>query len=114
MTSRVDTNLKQWQVVAKKKNSSFAITAIDGESAYNNQGGTGAIVGSLPAAKPGFGPYYFLVVAAQTLTVTPKSTDNIRGKAAGVSYSSATAGNLLKLLCIITGTWEIEVNIGFA
>lgn len=106
MTNRVDTNLKQWQVVSKIKTSAYSISALESSTAYCNTGATGAVVLSLPKAVPGLGPYYFLVTAAFALTVTPKSTDTIRGLALGASLSSAVVGTLYKLLCITPNFWE--------
>ena len=110
--SRVDTGLKQWQVVGKIKTSSFSVTANDGNGAFSNLAASGVITASLPAAKKGFGPYYFLVATAQTFTVAPKTGDTIRGKAVSTSISASTVGYLLKLVSIIDGFWEVEVNIG--
>lgn len=112
MGSRTDTNLKQWQIVGKVQNSSFSVAAIDGNTGYSNLGASGAITASLPAAKAGFGPYYFLVAAAQSFNVNPQTGDTMRGKAVSTGYTANTVGFLLKVICIVTGFWELEVNIG--
>jgi hypothetical protein len=46
------------------------------------------------------------------MTVAPQSVDTIRGKALGASVAASASGYLLKLLCLVDGTWEVEINIG--
>jgi hypothetical protein len=111
MTTRYNTNLKQWQIVAKAESANFAIAGTDSGTAFTNLGATGAITGTLPLAAPGL-EYRFFVAAAQTLTVAPRSVDAIRGKAAGASYAANTVGFYMKLSCIVLLHWEIEFNIG--
>ena len=111
MAVRSDTNLKQWQITPKAYSASFKLTGSDSGQASTNAGATGTITGTLPQALPGR-EYRFFVAASHTLTVAPQSNDSIRGKGAGASYAYGTIGGLLKLACIVKGTWEIEYNIG--
>jgi hypothetical protein len=111
MAVRFNTNIKQWQVLPKAYSANFSLTGNDSEQASTNLGATGNITGTLPQALPGR-EYYFFVASGHTLTVSPRSTDSIRGKGAGATYAYGTIGGLLKLVCIVQGTWEIEVNIG--
>jgi hypothetical protein len=111
MPIRNDTNIKQWQITPKGYSANFSLTGNDSRQASTNLGSAGAITGTLPKAIPGR-EYRFFVAVAHTLTVAPRSADSIRGKGAGASYAYGTIGGLLSLVCIVQGTWEIEINIG--
>lgn len=111
MANRNNPNLKQVQIVPKAKSASFSVTGIESGCCFTNLGATGNIVGTLPKAAPSL-EYRFFVAATHTLTITPRSTDSIRGKGAGASYAYGTIGGLIHLVCIVAGTWEIETNIG--
>lgn len=108
---RNPTNLKQWQITPKAFSANFSLAGTDSGMAATNLGATGNITGTLPQALPGR-EYRFFVAAAHNLTVAPRSADSIRGKGAGASYVYGVIGGLLKLTCIVHGTWEIEINIG--
>lgn len=78
-----------------------------------NLGATGTVTVTLPQAKPGNGPFYFFVATGgKTLNAKPALGDNIRGKAVNTAIASSTLASFLKLQCIITGTWETEINVG--
>lgn len=100
-----------WRHVDKTSN--YTIVGQDSRRGFTNKNAPGNIVLTLPAAKADNSLHYkFLVVAAHTITVTPKSTDTIRGKALGASAAAGTAGNFLSLICLTDGFWEPEINIG--
>lgn len=111
-------NKHTWRAIAKTR--SYSVQGQDTLGVFHNLNATGNITLSLPKAGnststavggPGL-EYEFLVSAAHTITVTPVSTDTIRGKATGASASNATVGNYLKLKCVIPGYWEVLLNNG--
>ena len=110
---RVLPALKSAQLGPKAFTASAKLRAIDAERVATNAGATGTITLTLPKAQPGFGPFYFFVATGgKTLTVAPATGDAIRGKAANATYSNSTLASLFKLICIVSGTWEIEINVG--
>ena len=110
---RVLPTLKAAQVVAKAYTANGALRAIDANRAATNAGATGTVTVTLPKAQAGSGPFYFFVATGgKTLTVAPATGDAIRGKAANATYSNSTLASLFKLICIVSGTWEIEINVG--
>jgi hypothetical protein len=85
----------------------------DTYQASTNLGATGTITLKLPKANAGSGPFYFFIAASgKTMNVQPATGDNIRGKAVNTAIANSTLAALLKLTCIVAGTWEIEVNVG--
>ena len=95
------------------KTASYTVTGQDSRRCMTNKAAPGNIVMTLPLAKAANMLHYkFLVVAAHTITVTPKATDTIRGKALGASAAAGAAGNLLCLACYTDGFWEPEINLG--
>lgn len=103
--------LGQKQVSVRHYSASAALIGDDSGMALSNEGAAGAITLSLPKANPG---YEFRIhnKVAQNIIVQPTAADNFRGKGAGVSMANAVIGGLFKLLCIDSGVWEIEYNIG--
>jgi hypothetical protein len=69
----------------------------------------GTITFTLPQAKAGYGPYFFLMQgAANIIKITPgNATDKISNLAAGASYTMAGSQSFLGLFCEVAGTWSI-------
>lgn len=103
--------LGQKQVGIRKYSASALLTGDDSGMCLSNEGAAGSITFTLPQAKPGY-EYRLFVQSAHSVVAQPQAADNIRGKGAGVSISYGTAGGLLKLICLTSGIWEIEYNIG--
>lgn len=111
--SRNDVQYEQWQIHSRSKTASYSVAGQDSRDCFNNLGATGSVTFTLPKAKGNGVEYYFLVATSQFLIVAPQSTDLIRGKAAGLSYSSSTQGNVIYVCTIVPGIWDIFYNNGF-
>lgn len=113
MPVRNDQPYKGFQTWPKAFTSNGALSGNDTYQASTNLGATGTVTVTLPKAQPGAGPFYFFVATGgKTLNAQPATGDAIRGKAANAAISSSTLASLLKVTCIVAGTWEIEVNVG--
>lgn len=82
------------------------ITAVSTGKAFHNLPATGAITVLLPLATTGT-RFIFLEASAHNMTITPISTDAIRGSGAGVSTVLSGLGQHLLLTCVVPGFWEI-------
>lgn len=110
---RNQTLFKGSQTWPKAFTANGSVSNNDTYQCSTNLGASGTVTITLPKALAGAGPFYFFVAASgKTLSVKPALGDNIRGKAANATISSSTLASLLKLQCIVAGTWEIEVNVG--
>jgi hypothetical protein len=90
-----------------------SLSGNDTYTACTNLGAAGTVTITLPKAQAGAGPFYFFVATnTKTINVMPALGDAIRGKAINTAYSNSTLGSLLKVTCIVAGTWEIEINVG--
>ncbi len=71
-----------------------------------NSGASGAVVFTLPSAKPGMS-LTATVIAAFNLTLDLPTGDTIRGLAtSGQTFSADAAGETLRLICVVPTVWE--------
>lgn len=106
---RVEARLRPTVIVAT---ASTAITTDQARfgAVVSNQGASGAVTFSLPAAEKGM-RVTALVQAAQELRLDPSGTETIGLPATGVQqaagkYVTADAvGESLELVCLVDGTW---------
>jgi Pectate lyase superfamily protein len=87
----------------------FTVEITDSNTSFVNNAATGTIVGSLPDAVAGYGPYIFTVTesAGQDIQVDPLGTDIIEGGAAGYSLELDNRGDSATLKCYAAGIWSI-------
>jgi hypothetical protein len=100
-----------YPLAVSAKTTSYTITATEGNRCFTNAGATAGVTFTLPdasSANVGF-HCYFLLEAAQSLTVQANGSNFIRiGTALSGSHGSATTstiGNTLHLVCTQSGMW---------
>jgi hypothetical protein len=110
---RQQTLFKGSQTWPKAFTANGKVSNNDAYQASTNLGATGTVTVTLPKATAGAGPFYFFIATGgKTMNVQPATGDAIRGKAVNTAISNSTLASLLKLTCIVAGTWEIETNVG--
>lgn len=113
MPDRNNNLFKGQQTWPKAFTANGSLSNNDTYTVCTNQGATGPVTVTLPKAYAASGPFYFFVAAGgKTLSAKPALGDSIRGKAVNTAISSNTLASLLKLQCVLPGTWELEVNVG--
>lgn len=99
------------------RTSNYTIPATEATNhVFTNEGASGSVTLTLPTAAIGM-LVRVLVVASQTITVTPQSTDTIMiisDGDAGDEIAANTAGNFVWLLCGEANKWYPIANSGFA
>ncbi len=108
---RIEARLRPAAVVAT------ANTTVTREQAWNevvvsNHGATGAVTFALPAAEVGM-RVSAIVQAAQELRLDPNGTETaalVNGvqQAAGKYIVADAIGEVIKLICLTPGRWEVE------
>lgn len=91
------------------KTANYTVTESDlyhGGAVLANSGASGAVVFTLPSAKPGM-KLTATVIAAQNLTLDLPTGDTIRALAtSGQTFSADAAGETLQLVCVVPTVWE--------
>jgi len=97
------------------KTGNYSVTALEGNTWINNDGASGAVTNTLPAAFVGR-QYGFAITAAQMLVIKAAGTDTIRilgtVSAGGGQAATNVVGTTLHLHCPINGTWVADSQIG--
>jgi hypothetical protein len=105
--------LKQAFWWPKNSTMSRTLTGTDSGTAWTNLNSTGPITFTLPKAAVGLTTvvsglaFQFLVATAQSVVITPKTGDTIRGLAASASLTLTAVGQLIELECIENGFWDM-------
>lgn len=92
---------------------SYALTANDSGTVHTNNGASGAVTCSLPAATVGL-RFIFTVEAAQEHRIDPNGTETISLPSSGVpgaagKYLTADAiGESVELFCSKAGSWRVR------
>ena len=95
------------------KTASYAVVAeVDNGKIFTNQGASGAITFSLPAATVGQ-CFAFIVKAAQELRIDPNGTETIAlptgvQQAAGKYVGADAIGERLEIECVKAGEWDAK------
>jgi hypothetical protein len=92
----------------------FTVEITDSNTSFINNTATGTIVGSLPDAVAGYGPYIFTVTepSGEDMQVDPLGADIIEGGAAGYSLILDNRGDSATLKCYAAGIWSITAFYG--
>lgn len=100
------------------KTADYTVVAnVDNGKTFTNEGASGAVVFSLPAATVGQW-YRFTVKAAQELRIDPNGTETMSlpssgAKQAAGAYLTANAdGECLEIECVKAGEWESRYYTG--
>lgn len=98
------------------KTAAYTVTTTDNGTVFTNEGATGAITVSLPAATVGLF-YDFVVKAAQELRIDPNGTETIAlptgvQQAAGKYISADADGEFIRIVCVKTGQWNVLGSVG--
>ena len=100
------------------KTADYTVVAnVDNGKTFTNEGASGAVVFSLPAATVGQW-YRFQVKAAQELRIDPNGTETMSLPSAGAkqaagAYLTANAdGESLEIECVKAGEWESRYYTG--
>lgn len=100
------------QLTVEAKTAAYTIVADqDNGKTFTNEGASGAVTFSLPAATVGQW-YQFVVKVAQELRVDPNGTETMSLPSTGVkqsagAYLTANAdGESLRIQCVKAGEWE--------
>ena len=103
----------QYITTVEEKTASYTIVAqTDNGKCFTNNGASGAITFSLPAATVGQ-RYRFAVREAQELRIDPNGTETISlpssgvAQAAGAYLTADAAGETVEIMCVETGTWAV-------
>lgn len=93
------------------------VTPHDNGKTFTNEGASGAVTFSLPAATVGQW-YRFTVMAAQELRIDPNGTETIAlpstgaQSAAGKYIGADAAGEGVEIECVKAGQWQVRSYIG--
>jgi hypothetical protein len=97
------------------KTANYTVTALEGNSWFNNNGASGAITNTLPAAFAGR-QYGFAILAAQQLVIKAAGSDTIRilgtVSAGGGQAATNVVGTTLHLHCPVAGQWVADSQMG--
>lgn len=108
-SSTANASLLHQYVVATKTASSYAISATENLTQFNNNGAAGQVAFTLPASAPGM-LYGFYVATAQNVRISGTGAETIR-QAASVSTATTghidntTIGGYIVLICHVAGQW---------
>lgn len=92
------------------------VVATDNGKVFTNEGASGAITFSMPAATVGQ-RYTFVVKAAQELRIDPNGTETISlptgvQQAAGKYIGADAIGEFIDLICVKAGEWTTIGSVG--
>ena len=98
------------------KTASYTVTTNDIGRTFTNQGASGAITFSLPAATVGQ-TYRFVVKAAQELRIDPNGSETISlptgvQQAAGKYIGADAIGERISVECVKAGEWDTFNGVG--
>lgn len=99
------------------KTAAYTVVAgSDNGKIFTNEGASGAIAFSLPAATVGQ-RYGFHVMAAQELRIDPNGSETISlptgvQQAAGKYISADAAGEYIYIVCVKAGQWNAHAAVG--
>lgn len=106
--------LKQPFIQPKAVTASRTLTGTDSGTAWCNTNATASITFTLPLAAVGLTAlatgvlFQFLVSSAtETIVITPKTGDTIRGQTTSASLTLSTEGSFVQLECLTPGFWEV-------
>lgn len=106
--------LKQPFIQPKAVTASRTLTGADSGTAWCNTNATASITFTLPLAAVGLTAlatgvlFQFLVSSAtETIVITPKTGDTIRGQTTSASLTLSTEGSFVQLECLTPGFWEV-------
>lgn len=94
------------------KTANYTISTGENGTGFSTVGAAGAVTFALPAATVGLN-YYFYVGAAQELRIDPNGNETISLPSTGVpgaagKYLTANAaGETVRLVCAVAGTWAV-------
>jgi hypothetical protein len=101
--------------VVVAKTAAYPIVANDWNTRFTNEGATGRVDFTLPAATAGY-TYTFMVQDADGMRVIAATGDTIRNagdvSAAAGRIDNATIGSVVKLTCINATEWFVEYATG--
>jgi len=98
--------------IAKTSNETLDYSDDDG-CRFSNRGAGGQTILTLPAAEQGR-HFEFIKLTAQNFYIDPDGTEIIRGGGAGKQLRLQNQGDWARLMCFITGTWEVQMVVGTA
>jgi hypothetical protein len=109
-------NGRQIRAVEAKTAAYTVVANTDNGKTFTNQGASGAITFSLPAATVGQW-YCFVVKAAQELRIDPNGTETIAldtgvQQAAGKYITANADGERITVECVKAGEWNTSDPIG--
>lgn len=98
------------------KTAAYTVTTTDNGKTFTNEGASGAVAFSLPAATVGLW-YRFVVKAAQELRIDPNGTETISlptgvQQAAGAYIVADAIGERVSVECVTAGKWETSEAVG--
>lgn len=100
----------------QSKTSNYQILSTDRQKVFTNEGASGTVQFTLPAAANGEGSYTFIIQANQTLRITAGTGDTIRlnssVSAAAGNVANNTIGNVITLVCINVTEWYATSHEG--
>ncbi len=102
--------------VEAKTASYTVVRGTDNAKVFTNEGASGAITFSLPAATVGQ-RYSFVVKAAQELRIDPNGTETIAldtgvQQAAGAYITANAIGERIDVECVKAGEWDTKSPVG--
>lgn len=114
-TSSASNLTAAFAVPTASKTANYTVTALEGNAWINNNGASGAVTNTLPAAFEGR-QYGFVILAAQTLVIKAAGSDTIRilgtVSAGGGQAATNVVGTTLHLHCPVAGQWVADSQIG--
>ena len=105
--------LKQAFWWPKNSTTSRVLTGTDSGVAWTNTNATASVTFTLPKAAVGLTAvvsglaFQFLVAAAHSVVITPKTGDTIRGLAASAPLTLTSVGQFVQLECVTANFWEV-------
>lgn len=93
------------------KSADYTVRVDSHKKTFDNQGASGTVTLSLPAAVAGL-EFSAIRVASQSFRLDPDGTEAIRGGAAGKYLELNTDGDSVTLKCFEAGKWEIVAGYG--
>lgn len=104
---------RSWPIA---KTANYTISAFESGKTFTNDGATGIVVFSLPAASPGL-EFTFVVRANQHLRIDPATADTINKAdgtvgAAGKYLGVNTVNSVARVKCISSGHWTLMSALG--
>jgi hypothetical protein len=109
-------NVRARRAVEVKTAAYTVVADVDNGKTFTNQGASGEVVFSLPAATVGQW-YRFVVKAAQEIRLDPNGTETIAldtgvQQAAGAYITANAIGERISIECVKAGEWETSDPVG--